>query len=65
MYLNTVLEASMRTDNVDVIYDSIQDFVKIKKEPHYRLINKLTSIASLPDRLWALLKINFGDRGGM
>ena len=55
----------MRTDDVDVIYDAIQDFVKIKKEPHYRLINKLTSIKSLPDRLWALLKINFPESGGM
>lgn len=44
MYLNSVLEASMRTDDGNLIYDAMQDFVDIKREPHKRLLNQLTSI---------------------
>lgn len=31
MYLNSVLEAAMRTDDADVIYDALNDFVEIKR----------------------------------
>jgi hypothetical protein len=30
MFLNTVLEASIRTDDSDLIYDSLKDFIEIK-----------------------------------
>lgn len=38
MYLDTVLEASMRIDNADVVHDALTDFIEIKREPHRRLI---------------------------
>jgi hypothetical protein len=30
MFLNTVLEASIRTDDSDLIYNSLKDFIEIK-----------------------------------
>ena len=63
LYLDTVLEASLRTDNADVIYDALNDFINIKREPHRRLVNKINSIHHIPDRLYVLMKENFGWSG--
>ena len=63
MYLNSVLESSMRTDDSDVIYDALKDFVAIKREPHRRLVNKLNNILHIPDRIYVILKTNFGYSG--
>ena len=65
MYLNSVLESSMRTDDSDVIYDALKDFVAIKREPHRRLVNKLNNILHIPDRIYVILKTNFGYSGQM
>lgn len=62
-YLNTVLEASMRTDDADIVYNSLQDFLEIKREPHYRLVHKLNLMKHIPDRLYVLLKENFKKSG--
>mmetsp|Transcript_14056 Transcript_14056/g.23876 ORF Transcript_14056/g.23876 Transcript_14056/m.23876 type:complete len:255 (-) Transcript_14056:272-1036(-) len=32
--LNSVVEAAMRTDDVDVVYEGMSDFLVIKREPH-------------------------------
>jgi hypothetical protein len=60
-----VLEASIRTDDTDLVFDSLNDFLNIKREPHRRLINKLNNIKHIPDRLYVLLKENFGYSGQM
>ena len=65
MYLNSVLEASMRTDDADIIYDALNDFVNIKREPHKRLISKLNNIKHIPDRIYVVLKEHFGWSGQM
>ena len=62
-YLNSVLEASVRTDDADIVYEALEDFIKIKREPHRRLINNLNNIKHIPDRLFVLLKENFGWSG--
>lgn len=63
MFLNTVLEASIRTDDSDLIYNSLKDFIAIKQEPHVRLVNLLNNILHIPDRLFVLLRENFGFSG--
>ena len=65
MYLNGVLEASMRTDDADLVYDSLNDFIAIKRQPHRRMINQLNNIKHIPDRVYVLLKENFGYSGQM
>ena len=65
MYLDSVLEAGLRTDVADVIYDALKDFVEIKRTPHKRIINKLNNILHIPDRIYVLLKQHFGFSGQM
>ena len=65
LYLDSVLEASLRTDNADIIYDALQDYLEIKREPHRRLIMRLNQIHHIPDRIYILLKENFGWSGQM
>jgi hypothetical protein len=65
LYLNGVLEASVRTDDADLVYDSLNDFIAIKREPHRRLINQLNNMKHIPDRLYVLLKENYGYSGQM
>ena len=31
MYLDSVVEAAIRTDDADIIYDALKDFVEIKR----------------------------------
>lgn len=55
----------MRTNDADVIFDSLNDFIHIKREPHRRLINKLNNIKHIPDRIYVVLKEHFGWSGQM
>jgi hypothetical protein len=64
-FLDAVLEASMRTDDADMVYDAMTDFIKIKREPHKRLLGKLNNMLHMPDRLYVLLKEHFGWSGQM
>lgn len=57
---NTVLEAAMRTDDSDIVYDALQDFVAMKHEPHRRLKGTLANMKSLPDRIYIIMKEHFG-----
>lgn len=65
LYLNSVLEASLRTDDSDLVYQSLTDFIAIKREPHKRLVNKISTIKNLPDRLFVLMKEHFPNSGLM
>ena len=65
MLLNTVLQAAVRTDDADVVYESLQDFVAIGHEPHARTLATLTNMKHIPDRLYVLLKQNYGWSGQM
>ena len=65
MYLDSVVEAAIRTDDADIIYDALKDFVEIKREPHRRIVNQLNNILHIPDRIYVLLKQHFGWSGQM
>lgn len=65
MYLNTVLDASMRTDKSDIVYDVLKDFLDIKRKPHVGYLHNLNKIKHMPDRLYVLLKENFAISGQM
>ena len=65
MYLNTVLEASMRLDKSDVVFDVLTDFLEIKRKPHVGYLHKLNKIKHMPDRLYILIKENFAISGQM
>ena len=39
MYLDSVLEAGLRTDDSAVVFDAMSDFIRLKKDPHRRLLN--------------------------
>jgi hypothetical protein len=58
-----VIEAGIRTDDADIVYDSLKDCVSIKRTPHYRLLNTLNNLKHIPDRLYIILKDNFGWSG--
>ena len=64
MLLNNALEAGMRSDDADIIYDSLLDFIDIKRDPHRRLVIRLNNIKHIPDRIYMLLKQNFSHYGG-
>ena len=63
MYLESVLEASMRIDKSDVVYDVLSDFLEIQRKPHVGLLHTLNKIKHMPDRLYVLLKENFAISG--
>lgn len=63
LYLNSVLEASVRTDDADIVYDALKDFLAIKREPHRRLLNTLNNLKHIPDRIYMLLRENFPHSG--
>jgi hypothetical protein len=60
IFLNKVLEASMRTDDSDLIYSSLKEFIAVKANPEKRLQTKLREINNIPDRIHEILKSNFG-----
>lgn len=63
--MNSVLEAAMRTDDGEIIYNAIKDFVDIDREPYQRLLTKLISFKNLPDRLFLLLNDNYSHMGAL
>ena len=65
MYLDSVLEASMRIDKSDIVYDALTDFLEIKRRPAGRLLYQLNVLKHMPDRLYVLLKENFATSGLM
>ena len=60
MICNTVLETALRTDDSDLVFESLTDFVDIKQDPHFRLKGKLANLEDLPDRIYLLLRENWG-----
>lgn len=65
LYLNSVLEASIRTDDADIVFDSLTDFVTIQREPHKRLVAQINNMKHLPDRIYVLMKEHFPWSGEM
>ena len=61
MLANIALETAMRTDDSDLIAETLLDFVNIKHTPHHRLKGKLANMADLPDRIYMIMRENFGD----
>lgn len=64
-FLNCSLEASIRSDDADIVYDSLIDFVEIKQMPHKRILSTLNNMKHIPDRIFVVLKENFGYSGQM
>lgn len=63
MLLDTVVQAALRTDDADMVYDCLQDYIAIRREPHRRALATLNNLKHMPDRLFVLLKENFGWSG--
>ena len=63
MYLDSVLEAGLRTDDSAVVFDAMSDFIRLKKDPHRRLLNQVVNLKHMPDRLYVLLKENYSHKG--
>ena len=63
LLLNTVLEAGMRKQDSDLIYEVMSQFLEIKQEPHPRQLKHLSNIKHIPDRLFVLLRKNFPNYG--
>ena len=49
----------MRTDDVDVVYEGLTDFIAIKREPHRRIVSRINNMKKMPDRLFVLMRENF------
>lgn len=63
MLLNTLFECSLRLNNSDRIFDVLQEYVDQKKEPPRFLLQKISHVKDLPDRLFVIIKENFGHHG--
>ena len=61
MVCDSVLETGMRTDDSNLVYETLVDFVEMKQEPHFRLKNQLANMEDLPDRIYLLLRENWGS----
>ncbi len=59
MLLNTALEAGMRKQDADFIYEIIKKYVELKIEPHQRQLKTLANLKHIPDRLYVILRKNF------
>ena len=64
-FLNSVVQSAIRTDDADIVYDSLNDFIAIGHEPHFRTLNTLNNMKHIPDRIYVLLHKNFGWSGQM
>ena len=63
MILNTVFEASIRMNSSDRMVEVLEEFVSQKKEPPRFLLQKISHIKGLPDRLYVIMKENFAFHG--
>ncbi len=61
--LDNVLEGAIRSKNSDRMVEALEEYVKLKKEPPRFLLQKFSHARELPDRLYVILKENFGDHG--
>ena len=60
-----MIQSAIRTDDADLVYDTLNDFIEIKREPHFRTLNTLNNMKHIPDRLFVLLHEHFGWSGQM
>jgi len=65
MILSKVLETAMRTENTDLVVESLERFIDIKQEPDDYYLVKLSRLKEMPDRLYFLIKDNFKSFGLM
>lgn len=61
MILNKVFESALRLKDSDKIYFILEDYVSLKKEPPRTLLNQISSVKDLPDKVYVILKENFGN----
>jgi hypothetical protein len=63
--LNTTFEAALRLKNSDRITELLENYVELGKEPSRILLNKISNVKDLPDRIYVLLRENFKRTGLM
>lgn len=63
LMLSTVLEAGLRKEDSDVVYDVLTSYVELKQEPHIRQLKTLSMLKHIPDRLFVLIRKNFNVQG--
>ena len=61
--LSTVLEAGLRKEDSDIVYDVLTSYVELKQEPHIRQLKTLSMLKHIPDRLFVLIRKNFNVQG--
>jgi pentatricopeptide repeat protein len=54
--LNVVIETGLRTNDTDLIVNSLQNFNYIEKNPNNRLLRHMANMENLPDSLFVELK---------
>ena len=65
MMLQHVFEAAIRTKGSDQIAETLEDYVEQGKQPPRFLLQRISSIKDLPDRIYVLLKEHFPNQGAM
>ena len=63
LMLSTVLEAGLRKEDSDIVYDVLTSYVELKQEPHIRQLKTLSMLKHIPDRLFVLIRKNFNVQG--
>lgn len=63
MLLNQAFAASLLKKDSDRIVEMLETLIETKIEPRKNLIKKLSYLKDLPDRIYVLMKENFGDYG--
>ena len=65
MMLQHVFEAAIRSKGSDQIVETLEDYVEQGKQPPRFLLQRISSIKDLPDRIYVLLKEHFPNQGAM
>jgi hypothetical protein len=67
MLATSYLEAGMRMGETgsDIICEALEKFIEIDHKPHPRVLKKLSNIKHIPDRLFVILRKNFGAEDGL
>ena len=59
------LEAGMRKEDSEIIYDGLKKFDELGLIPHDRVLKRLGSIKHMPDKLYMILKTKFPTYGAL
>ena len=63
--LSHYLEAGLRKEDSEIIYDGLKAFLKHDLAPHYKVLKQLGQLKRMPDNIYVLLKTKFPTYGVM